>query len=440
MTAWFDDPINPGNKYQLQYLGPNTDTPHPAYDLETPFHTPLTAPLAGVVKKADYQAWGGEIFIQPDNKNYPEYYFYHPDVLEASVGQHVNAGQEIALSGGENPGYPGGQHPAQQQYSTGPHTHMGWFSGWETPPQTGMTIPYGPDPANLLEFAQGSGSGAASGFNVPSNIYNAVHPVAVKDNVPDSIWETVASVESNFNPTASGDNGTSFGLFQLHQGGQLGGLTQAQAFDPATNANTAMPYIASAWAALGPSFDASNATWWEQFAAASGHPGGAPGQAVTDAEAQKLQAAYAQNNGGANTATLAFNPLDPGSWASTIAGALDPTKWVNALLTPIEAQAGSFFLRLGVGALGCVLVVLGGVEIVGALQETGSSAFSGGGGGHQSAKSNQAQKTPEKKKTSETSKTKKAPEKPEKEKEKKEDKKKETVKKVEAVAKVAAVA
>lgn len=437
MTAWFDDPINPGNKYQLSYLGPGTDTPHPAYDLETPFHTPLTAPLAGKVVKSDYQAWGGEIFIQPDNKSFPEYYFYHPDVLEVSAGQHVNAGQEIALSGGENAGYPGAQHPASTEYSTGPHTHLGWFTSWETPPQTGMTIPYGPDPANLLEFAQGSGSGSTSGFNVPSDIFNAVHPIAQKDNVPDPIWETVASVESSFNPTAQGDNGTSFGLFQLHQGGQLGSLTQAQAFDPATNANTAMPYIASAWAALGPSFDASNATWWEQFAAQSGHPGGAPGQAVTDAEAQKLQAAYAQNAG--NTATLAFNPLDPSSWSSIF----DPSKWVSALLTPVEAQAGSFFLRLGVGTLGIVLVVLGGIEIIGALKDTGNSAFSGGGsgGGHKSGKTSQASQakkaSPTKQKTSQASKNKSVDS---DKKEVKEEKQKELKKKVETVAKVAAVA
>lgn len=376
MTAWFDDPINAGNKYATTYQGPNTDTPHYAYDVETPFHTPITAPMAGKVIKADYQAWGGEIFVQPDNHNLPEYYFYHPDRLEVSAGQHVNAGQEIALSGGENPGYPGAEHPASLPYSTGPHTHVGWFSNWITPPETGMTIPYGPDPANLLAAAQGAGSGGASGFNVPSNVYNAVHPIAQADHVPDQIWETVASVESSFNPTAQGDNGTSFGLFQLHRGGQLGNLSEQQAFDPSINAQTAMPSIASAWAALGPSFDPSNATWWEQFAAQSGHPGGSPGQAVTDAEAQKLQAAYNQNADG-STATLGFNPFNPGSWGSS----LNPSTWANAFLTPITAQAGGFFLRIGVGIAGIGLIWLGGSDIVGALKDGSPFSF-GGGGGH----------------------------------------------------------
>ena len=51
MTAWYDDGI--GHGYITTYQGAGTDTPHYAYDLETPFHTPLTAPLAGTVVKAD---------------------------------------------------------------------------------------------------------------------------------------------------------------------------------------------------------------------------------------------------------------------------------------------------------------------------------------------------------------------------------------------------
>lgn len=43
--------------------------------------------------------------------------------------------------------------------------------------------------------------------------------------------------ESNLNPSAIGDNNTSFGTFQLHQGGALGSHTQAWANDP-TNAAT----------------------------------------------------------------------------------------------------------------------------------------------------------------------------------------------------------
>ena len=46
--------------------------------------------------------------------------------------------------------------------------------------------------------------------------------------------------ESNFNPMAVGDNGTSFGLYQLHEGGELGSMAPQQAFDPITNIKTAL--------------------------------------------------------------------------------------------------------------------------------------------------------------------------------------------------------
>jgi murein DD-endopeptidase MepM/ murein hydrolase activator NlpD len=145
--SWLDFPITHG--FIPSYTGPGTDTPHYADDIGTPFHTPLTALLSGTVVQADYAAWGGEIFIKPDDPSYPEYYMYHPDLLEVSKGQHVAAGQEIALSGGENPGYPGAEHPAQPQWSTGPHTHVGFFTNWNTSTPQG-TVPYGPDITPLI--------------------------------------------------------------------------------------------------------------------------------------------------------------------------------------------------------------------------------------------------------------------------------------------------
>ncbi len=47
-------------------------------------------------------------------------------------------------------------------------------------------------------------------------------------------------VESRGNNRAVGDRGTSFGLFQLHRGGELGNLSPWQAFDPVTNAEVAL--------------------------------------------------------------------------------------------------------------------------------------------------------------------------------------------------------
>jgi len=52
-------------------------------------------------------------------------------------------------------------------------------------------------------------------------------------------------VESGGNNQAVGDGGTSFGLFQLHQGGELGNLTENQAFDAKTNADVALSQFAA---------------------------------------------------------------------------------------------------------------------------------------------------------------------------------------------------
>jgi hypothetical protein len=145
----------------------------------------------------------------------------------------------------------------------------------------------------------------------PANVYAAVQPIAAQYNVPDPIWEDIVQMESGYNPNAVGDQGTSFGLFQLHQGGALttspssvigtGGMTQ--------NAIEAMPRIGQAWSALSPSFDPNSVQWWQNFAAQSGHPGGSPGNAITDNAAQALMNDYTGGTTplGQNTT----NPLSP---------------------------------------------------------------------------------------------------------------------------------
>jgi hypothetical protein len=56
--------------------------------------------------------------------------------------------------------------------------------------------------------------------------------------------QVTAYHESGFNPFAVGDGGTSFGLFQLHEGGELGNHTAAWAFHPTYNATTACEVLA----------------------------------------------------------------------------------------------------------------------------------------------------------------------------------------------------
>ena len=51
-------------------------------------------------------------------------------------------------------------------------------------------------------------------------------------------------VESGGNHKVVGDHGTSFGLFQLHKGGELGDLSQKEASNPRTNADVALSEFA----------------------------------------------------------------------------------------------------------------------------------------------------------------------------------------------------
>lgn len=58
--------------------------------------------------------------------------------------------------------------------------------------------------------------------------------------IPEALWGSIVQVESSGNPYAVGDQGRSFGLFQLFTGGGLGdGRSSQELFDPATNAEIA---------------------------------------------------------------------------------------------------------------------------------------------------------------------------------------------------------
>ncbi len=70
--------------------------------------------------------------------------------------------------------------------------------------------------------------------------------IAAQRGVDPTLAVAMMLVESGGNASAVGDGGTSFGLFQLHEGGMLtgAGLSPQQAFDPATNADVALRSLA----------------------------------------------------------------------------------------------------------------------------------------------------------------------------------------------------
>ncbi len=116
------------------------DCPHYAVDIGTPYHTPITALWSGTVtSQRTGLPWGTEVFVKPDN-GLPTYYYYHLDQLNTSVGQHLNAGDVIGLSGGQNSG---GSNPSSSTYSSGVHTHVGFFQSYRSSANGGR--PFGPD-------------------------------------------------------------------------------------------------------------------------------------------------------------------------------------------------------------------------------------------------------------------------------------------------------
>lgn len=131
--------------------------------------------------------------------------------------------------------------------------------------------------------------------NAPNAIVNQVKPYT---SCPDPLWEGIVQYESNFNPVAVGDNGSSFGLFQLHIGGQA---DAALAYIQQTTGNSGwaavtylqqhtdiqakfgMPAINNAWNQLKDTYNPSDRDWWLKFCSISGHPGGNPTDPTTNA-------------------------------------------------------------------------------------------------------------------------------------------------------------
>lgn len=71
-----------------------------------------------------------------------------------------------------------------------------------------------------------------------------VAEVAKEKGVDPATAVASMMVESGGDHKVVGDKGTSFGLFQLHKGGELGNLSQKQASNPRTNADVALSEFA----------------------------------------------------------------------------------------------------------------------------------------------------------------------------------------------------
>lgn len=93
--------------------------------------------------------------------------------------------------------------------------------------------------------ASSGGTPNADQQTVLDNVRTVVE-VAREHGVDPKLAVAMMLVESGGDNRAVGDNGTSFGLFQLHHGGMLteAGLTPEQAYDPRTNAEVSIGNLA----------------------------------------------------------------------------------------------------------------------------------------------------------------------------------------------------
>jgi murein DD-endopeptidase MepM/ murein hydrolase activator NlpD len=103
-------------------------------DIAEPFHTKITSLTSGTVIGVGYpDGIGGVVSVKsyiPFLGGWQSVYYQHLDDNLVSIGQTINVGDVIGLSGGQ---ISGGDHPCSPQFSTGPHITVG-VNDWAVAP------------------------------------------------------------------------------------------------------------------------------------------------------------------------------------------------------------------------------------------------------------------------------------------------------------------
>lgn len=203
------------------------------------------------------------------------------------------------------------------------------------------------DPSAIARTAGGLSVDTIKKTAAPSTVQDVVsiiNSVADALGVPRNLAQAIARRESGLNPYAVGDKGTSFGLFQLHRGGELGKLSPAQAFDAATNATVALTQVRAVMA----KYQGQGLSGGE-IAALAQRPADAAGYA-----------AAINKDLGNSPALLLDTPAPSTSTVPSIAGTLGPpgqTFTPDATLAPGSTQGNSDLIK---GILGPLAGALGG--------------------------------------------------------------------------------
>jgi hypothetical protein len=170
-----------------------------------------------------------------------------------------------------------------------------------------------------------------------SQIIKIIEEVAQAKGVTPTTAVADAYVESGLNPNAVGDHGTSFGLYQLHEGGELGNLTPSQAFDPRTNAEVALTTMGQV--------EAQHPNWSPGAVAAAAQRPANPGAYAqqVNAEVTKLRG----STSGLNGSTSGLSGIAPASGFTWY----NPSTWVSGTEHDFENLLGI--------VIGVVIVIIG---------------------------------------------------------------------------------
>lgn len=197
---------------------------------------------------------------------------------------------------------------------------------------------------------------APQGFSgptwTPDQVKSVLATEAATFGLPAALVDAIAQHESGLNPYAIGDGGTSFGEFQLHQGGELGNLPgtltqqEAAAFSPKTNADVALSELASVYAA---------------------DPNADPGQIAARAQRPANPTAYAAAIDSILGGSSSTSTTSSGTQTVGLLGAhgWNPLAWPGQILdsgvSSVWDEVQPFLLQ-GMFALGAIAVVVVGAK------------------------------------------------------------------------------
>ena len=174
-----------------------------------------------------------------------------------------------------------------------------------------------------------------------------------------------SDLESSWSATAVGDQGTSFGPFQLHEGGALGNLTPQQAEDPATAVKQMLGAYTSAVNSIPQSLWASNPELAAEEAAVKAER---PAQSYFAAQGTAtVNAKWAQTLNALKGIVSQSGPPAGGGSGSSPVGAATDSILGSAGTAVLNAIPGVFGLtswkdlaeRAGLILLGGALILLG---------------------------------------------------------------------------------